>query len=104
MSAQAADYYTLHVRHLWCGWIMNKLSAPEVRQKTIAIVLDGEFRRHPPLIMNERELAFVTCLSVRGIRSFTKRGLIPRIKIGRSVRYRWPQVEAALARMESKAA
>lgn len=51
--------------------------------------------------MNEGELVFVLGVSPRFLRNCVQAGLIPRIKIGRRVLFRWPQVEAAIAKMES---
>ena len=62
-----------------------------------------ELHRTPPLIMNVDELAFVLGVSARTLRYMTADRTIPRIKIGRRVLYRWPQVEAALARLEAVA-
>jgi hypothetical protein len=75
---------------------------PELPAKLTSPVLPPEFRANPPVILTERELAFVTSLCTRSVRNFVKRGLIPQIKIGRAVRYRWPQVQIALARLETK--
>jgi excisionase family DNA binding protein len=58
-------------------------------------------RTNPPLIMNERELAVVLDVCVRTVRNLVRDGTIPRIKLGRRVVFRWPQVEAALAALES---
>lgn len=60
-----------------------------------------ELRRSPPLFMNEGELAFVLGVSVWMLRYLTADRVIPRIKLGRRVLYRWPQVEAALAKLEN---
>ena len=66
-------------------------------------ILSPEIRVHPPLLLNEKELSFITGLSPRSIRTHTSNGIIPRIKIGRRVLFRWPQVEAALAKLERSA-
>ncbi len=61
-------------------------------------------RNAPPAFMSERELAFVLGISVRSIRNYVARGLIPRIKIGRRVLFRWATVQSALAAMEGRSA
>ena len=62
--------------------------------------LSPDLRARPPVLMNERELAYVTGLSVRTIRNKVGEGIISRIKIGRRVLFRWAAVEAALAKLE----
>ena len=62
--------------------------------------LSPEIRVNPPAILNQRELSFITGLCPRSIRTHVNNGIIPRIKIGRRVLFRWPQVEAALAKLE----
>jgi hypothetical protein len=64
--------------------------------------LTPDLRINPPVLIDERELAFITGLCPRSIRNLVKAGVIPRIKIGRRVLFRWPQVEAALAKLETK--
>lgn len=59
-----------------------------------------EMRRNPPVLVNQRELAFIMGVSVRFITNLVDQELIPRIKIGRRVLFRWPQVQAALAKLE----
>ena len=59
-----------------------------------------EIRTRPPVLVNERELSVITGLCPRSIRTHVNNGIIPRIKIGRRVLFRWPQVEAALAKLE----
>ena len=63
----------------------------------------ADLRVNPPVLLNERELAFITGICVRSLRNYVRSGIIPRIKIGRRVLFRWPQVEAALARLEGGA-
>jgi hypothetical protein len=67
-------------------------------------ILSPSLRASPPVLMNERELAFVAGLSPRFIRNQVNAGVLPRIKIGRRVLFRWPQVQAALAKLEATAA
>ena len=64
--------------------------------------LSPNLRTNPPVLMNERELSQVTGLCPRNIRNLVNDGIIPRIKIGRRVLFRWPQVEAALAKLETR--
>lgn len=61
--------------------------------------LSHELRTHPPVFMNDEELAFVTGLSKRSLRNYAKAGIIPRVEVGRRVIYRWADVEAALAKL-----
>lgn len=61
---------------------------------------EPSLRTHPPVLMNERELAIVMNVCVRTVRNMVRDGQIPRIKIRRRVLFRWPQVEAALAKLE----
>lgn len=65
--------------------------------------LAPDLRTNPPVLVDERELSFITGLCARSIRNHVRAGIIPRIKIGRRVLFRWPQVEAALARLEGVA-
>jgi hypothetical protein len=65
--------------------------------------ISPDIRVNPPVLLNERELAYVTGLCPRSIRNYVTAGIIPRIKIGRRVLFRWPQVEAALAKLEGGA-
>ena len=60
-----------------------------------------DLRANPPVLMNLKELAIVTGCSDRFLSIKVAEGLIPRIKIGRRVLFRWPQVQAALAKLES---
>jgi hypothetical protein len=65
--------------------------------------ISADIRTNPPVILDERELALITGLCPRSIRTHVRAGIIPRIKIGRRVLFRWPQVEAALAKLEGRA-
>ncbi len=64
--------------------------------------LSPDLRTNPPVIIDELELAYITGLCPRSIRNHVAAGIIPRIKIGRRVLFRWPQVEAALAKLEGR--
>ena len=66
--------------------------------------LTHELRVNPPVLQSERELAHTTGLSPRSIRNYVRDGLIPKITIGRRVIFRWPQVLAALAKLERSSA
>jgi excisionase family DNA binding protein len=59
-------------------------------------------RTNPPLYLSERDLAFVIGVSPRSIRNWVNKGLIPRIKIGRRVLFRWATVQAALEKLERR--
>ena len=76
------------------------MSTPTPMSKT----LSHDFRVNPPVLVNEPELAFITGLCVRSIRNHVRAGIIPCIKIGRRVLFRWPQVEAAFAKLEKNGA
>ena len=56
---------------------------------------------NPPAFLTERQLVLVTGLCARSIRNYTQAGIIPRIKIGRRVLFRWADVDAALAKLSS---
>lgn len=64
--------------------------------------ISPSIRTNPPTLLNERELAVVIGLSPRSIRNLVRAGTIPRIKICRRTLFRWPQVEAALAKLEGR--
>ena len=53
-------------------------------------------------MLNKRELAARMRFSVRAVDNWMKRGLIPYLKIGRSVRFRWSEVERHLGALESR--
>ena len=75
--------------------------SPRQKQRLaeLAKPLTHELRVSPPAIVNERELCYITGVCPRSIRNYVRAGFIPRIKIGRRVLFRWPQVEAALAKL-----
>jgi hypothetical protein len=70
----------------------------------LAQPLSHDLRVNPPVLVSELELAHITGLCPRSIRNYVRAGIIPRIKIGRRVLFRWPQVEAALANLEERSA
>ena len=47
--------------------------------------------------INKRELARRTQMRPRTIDDWMKRGLVPYYKVGRSVRFKWSEIEACLA-------
>ncbi len=53
-----------------------------------------------PGLMTEKEAAAFFRLSVRGLMDWRNRGLVPYLRIGRSIRYRRSSLEAMLDRME----
>lgn len=63
-------------------------------------MLDASIKSNPPTLLNARELAFILGISNRSLCNYVNRGLLPRIKLGRRVLYRWSQVESALAKIE----
>ncbi len=56
--------------------------------------------RELPLILTKQELAAVLNCSPRHLDQLSKRGLLPRVKLGRCVRYRRETVLRALEGME----
>ena len=46
--------------------------------------------------LTKQELAPLVCKTERTIEVWTRKGYIPAMKIGRSVLYSWPDVQAAL--------
>jgi excisionase family DNA binding protein len=62
----------------------------------------ASLRTRPPAFLSLRELALVLGVSERGVTNWVRRGLLPRVKLGRRVLFRWTQVEHALARLESR--
>lgn len=80
--------------------------SPRHKQRLAALAkpLTHELRVNPPVLQSERELAHTTGLSPRSIRNYVRDGLIPKITIGRRVIFRWPQVLAALAKLERSSA
>lgn len=62
--------------------------------------IDSSIRTNPPALLSISELAFVLGLSTRAVHNYAARGLIPRIKLGRRVLFRWTQVQASLAKIE----
>jgi excisionase family DNA binding protein len=61
---------------------------------------DNSIRTNPPALLSISELAFVLGLSNRALHNYVARGLIPRVKLGRRVLFRWTQVQASLAKIE----
>jgi len=75
---------------------------PAEKPRRSALVLSDELRVRPPVFLNERELAHVLGICPRSIRNHVRLGNIPRVKLGSRVLFRWPQVEAALAKLEGR--
>ncbi len=76
---------------------------PHQPEASSARSLTHDLRVRPPVLLDERELSYVARISSRSIRNYVRAGILPRIKIGRRVLFRWPQVEAALAKLEGGA-
>lgn len=53
-------------------------------------------------MLTKREVAARLRFSVRAVDNWMKRGLIPYMKIGRSVRFRWGEIERHLGALESR--
>jgi excisionase family DNA binding protein len=53
-------------------------------------------------MLTKREVAARLRFSVRAVDNWMKRGLIPYLKIGRSVRFRWGEIERHLGALESR--
>jgi excisionase family DNA binding protein len=62
----------------------------------------AEIRTNPPKLLSPSEAAFALGISDRHLANLTAEGVLPRIKLGRRVLYRWSQLEAALAKLEGK--
>lgn len=59
-----------------------------------------DLRQSPPRLLTSHEAAHVLSISHRHLGNLTRRGILPRVKLGSRVLYRWTQIEAALARIE----
>lgn len=57
-------------------------------------------RAQPPVLMNEREISVFIGLSERSVRSYTAKGMIPVIRVGRRKIFRRDAVLAALKKLE----
>lgn len=57
-------------------------------------------RTRPPYLLTAREAAEALRISPRHLADLAEEGLIPRVRLGRRVIYRWPAIELALARLE----
>ena len=55
------------------------------------------------ILMNEKEMAQLLSISWRALQEYRKRRLIPYVKLGRRVLYRWSDVERALDRLTIRA-
>lgn len=66
-------------------------------------MLPDTIRAAPPVLMNEREVAFFLNICPRSVRNFTTRGLLPVIRLGRRRLFRRDAVLAALKTLESSA-
>lgn len=60
----------------------------------------SELRTNPPSLLSPAEAAIAIGISSRHLGNLTAAGVLPRIKLGRRVLYRWSQLEAALAKLE----
>ena len=80
----------------------------EIMTERLRAVAEGQeggigIRMAEPLI-DKRVVASRMGFTVRALDSWMKRGLIPYYKIGRSVRFKWSEIERHLAAMESRGA
>ena len=82
----------------------NSNNKPSIRGKGLTSDEIQSLRTNPPLLLSEAELAIVVGVSVRGIRNYERRGLLPFIRIGRRKLYRRDAVFKALENMEFKPA
>lgn len=62
-----------------------------------------DLRIHPPVLMNEQEVARFIGICPRSVRNFTTRGVLPVIRLGRRRLYRRDTVLAALRALECPA-
>ena len=65
---------------------------------TAQILTTGEQTQNPPAehFLTKLELAPRLRKTPRTVEQWTRRGILPAMKIGRSVLYSWPDVQAAL--------
>ena len=56
----------------------------------------------PTPLLTTEEVAELCKISVRTVENWTKRRVIPAVKLNRTVRYRWVAVEAGLMKWERK--
>ena len=57
----------------------------------------------PAVLITRLDVAHLLSVSPRTVDRWVKGRKIPYIKIGRTIRFRWASVEAAIARFEHKA-
>ena len=57
-----------------------------------------------PLVLTRNQTATALCCCAKHVDHLTRRGLLPRVRLGRSIRYRREAVVAALKRLEGGAA
>ncbi|MGB0371994.1 MAG: helix-turn-helix domain-containing protein [Opitutales bacterium] len=58
-------------------------------------------RANPPALMNEREISIFLGLSERSVRTYTQKGVIPVIRVGRRKIFRRDAVLTALKKLEN---
>lgn len=78
------------------------MSAPDPAVLLPGAVDAAALRASPPQLLNFRELSVVLGVSERAVSNWVRSGILPRIKLGRRVLFRWSQIEAALAKLEGK--
>lgn len=60
----------------------------------------ADLRLNPPRLLSSREASTVLGISERHLSDLVREGVIPRIKLGRRILFRWSQIEVALAKLE----
>jgi excisionase family DNA binding protein len=78
------------------------ITEPRSPARTVEPVDPPALRTRPPAFLSLRELAVVLGVSERGVRNWVRRGLLPRVKLGRRVLFRWTQIDEALAKLERR--
>ena len=71
-------------------------------ESTTHITTTGEQAHNPPAgnnpLLTKQDIALLIRKTERTVEVWTRKGYIPAMKVGRSVLYNWPDVQAALKR------
>lgn len=78
------------------------MKATDYKAEPTEGALTDKLRANPPKILSPREAAYALGICERNLQNLTKRGVLPRIKLGRRVIYRWEQIERALIKLEGR--
>ncbi len=77
--------------------MLSEKLKPATRGEAIPLPADGV---DLPLVLTKRQLASILCCTTRHIEHLTKRGVLPAVRLGRTVRYRREAVLRALVKLE----